>query len=497
MSFAFSQPAVSRSVWVLLCASALVGVELHAKTVKVAQATVPPAMDSPAAVSASTGMSEKEMAVFGGPAMGPTGWLEPALGLSEFQNRPAGLAPELVQRVRAAVQSHPSNQSAQFRSGEFEAARSQASASLYPQVNAEVGPKSSVGPRSALNQIYPQGRRVDAYVSVSQLLFDFGAAFKRLDATSARLEAQKASEKLQQSSLTLRAMNLWMEMIRARRQLALAQGYDRKISELASAVEERTKAGRSPGADALRANSRVADARARIQETKSRLSQMEASFRELYGETPPAHLAMPGEIAITSHSASELKARARTLNADIERQMRMVESARLSSLAANRDLWPKLYLNASTNRVDIYGPDTNPKLVDNIVALSFKLPIYDGGLARSVARESEQREQREAADYETLVRETSRVIDATLGDIEAKMARSHALGQAVQANAQAELDHTEQFRFGRRLLIELLDTERELYLSASQLLDNQVDVEIARFSLAAAVGELLDYFKLN
>ena len=43
--------------------------------------------------------------------------------------------------------------------------------------------------------------------------------------------------------------------------------------------------------------------------------------------------------------------------------------------------------------------------------------------------------------YETLVRETSRVIDATLGDMEAKTERSRALSQAVQANAQAELDH--------------------------------------------------------
>jgi adhesin transport system outer membrane protein len=481
-----SAPWLLASVW----ASVLPAL---AQTDATSQPTVPVAQSSTA--TAGGGMTELEMAAFGGPAMGPKGWLEPAVGLKDFQERLPVLTPEFVQRIRAAVDAHPSNQSASFRSGEADAALGQTASSIYPQVSAEVGPKANVGTRSALNQIYPQGTRVDAMVSVSQLLFDFGAAFNRIDAASSRLEAQKASQRAQRSALTLRAVSTWLEVIRARRQLALAQGFDRKITEIAAAVEARTQAGRSPGADALRANSRVADVRARIQEAQGRLRQMEAVYREVFGETPAELLSLPAAAPLGTFSSEELKERAKTRNAEIERQSQMVNSARQSSQAARGDLWPKLFLNVSTNRVDINGPSTNPKLVDNVVNFSVKFPILDGGLARAVAREGVQREQRERADYDMLVRETSRVIDTTVGDIQAKTARGEALNQAVQANAQAELDHTEQFRFGRRLLIELLDTERELYLSASQLLDNQVDLEIAKYSLSAAAGEILEYFK--
>lgn len=433
-------------------------------------------------------------AAFGRPAMGSDGWLEPALSIDDFLKRDFALSTDFIEMIRSAVDNYPAVASAEFKKGEASAQMDQASAVIFPQVNGSYGPARELATANALNSTYPQGNRLDATLSVSQLLFDFGASFKKIDAAGFRLEAQEAAFKAQRSALTLKAVTVWLELIRARKQLAVTIGFGRKISALATAVEARTKAGRAPEADFLRANSRVADVNARIEEAKGHLGQAEANFREVFGVEPPVNLALPGNITTPNKDPESLTQLALKSNSDLRRQAAIVSAAEKDRNAAKADLWPKLYLNFSSNHIGLGENISGSPLIDNTLNFSFKMPLYDGGYARSISRESDQRLLREKSDYQVLTRETMRMLSSITSDLNAKQARSVALKLAVDANSHAEYDHTEQFRFGRRPLIELLDTERELFLSAIQLLDNYIDSDILSFNLLAITGQILNYF---
>jgi len=61
---------------------------------------------------------------------------------------------------------------------------------------------------------------------------------------------------------------------------------------------------------------------------------------------------------------------------------------------------------------------------------------------------------------------------------------------AVTANTQVVQTYQQQFQIGQRDLLDLLDSENQLFLSQVDLATTQTDAQFARYRVLASVGRL-------
>ena len=114
------------------------------------------------------------------------------------------------QQVRKAVMAHPSLKAGADRWAEAEGARAEVRGALFPQIYAGFGGESTLVERPGVD--VPSDMNTNLYVRVTQLLFDAGALFRKVEAAESRVEAQRLGLQVTAQGLALKALNAYYDV---------------------------------------------------------------------------------------------------------------------------------------------------------------------------------------------------------------------------------------------------------------------------------------------
>ncbi|MDG4869074.1 TolC family protein, partial [Guyparkeria sp. 1SP6A2] len=109
-----------------------------------------------------------------------------------------------------------------------------------------------------------RGSRMDAVVTLSQLLLDFGASGERLRAADLSAEAAFWQSQVSIEEEVLYAINAYLDVARLTTQRQLAEHNLQQHQRIFTDVSLRRDAGAGSRADVLRAQSRLSDAESRL-----------------------------------------------------------------------------------------------------------------------------------------------------------------------------------------------------------------------------------------
>lgn len=385
--------------------------------------------------------------------------------------------------IVAAVQNHPEARLAGEQRATAGFATREALAPYLPQASVSFdGGQRNVG---AVNRPWSQ---VPAYrddsrsvgLTVRQLLYDFGATGRRLDAQRTRESAADARSEARQSDLALRALANWHEVFRARQQRALAEVNLQSRQQTLSFIREREQLGGSSLSDVLRVRARVSDAEAALVATDNRLLAAEASFREIFGAAPPALLDLPiaptVDLALYGDTPALLRA-----NAQLAEAQALSDAAGLDARASAAALLPSLHLQANVTRRDIGG--AGQAATDHAIGLVVQHNFYSGGADTARADQVRQRAVESQLEVDVLRRQLDRALQQAVADVRTADALVAARADAVRVASQAFEAVREQFAFRRGTLLDLLRAQEDLYLAGRDLIDGVIDHAVARYRL--------------
>ncbi len=347
-------------------------------------------------------------------------------------------------------------------------------------------PDLSVG-LSAETRLIDDDTSSDAspFVRVSQLVYDAGAARADQTAARARVLQSRARQIETGAQTTLAAVEAYKRLITSRRLLGLAEDNLRVLRGIADQIAERVQRGAGSSADTLTARSRVADAETRRVDAQARLERAEAAFRRLFAEIPatlPAPVKAPPLPADTGEVLDQ-SPRLRAANA----RLKAAESD-LAAAKARRQ--PAVELGATGRQAASGGADIG-------LDLTLNYSLDTRGERRAAIEAAAARRDAARAERDTLLREVREALAFVRSDQAAGEARVAAAREAVRTNAASVAAARDQFRIGRRSLVDLLDAQRDYVRAEETLILARQERFLTDYAALALTGDILDVFDIT
>ncbi|MBR2513958.1 MAG: TolC family protein [Halomonas sp.] len=406
-------------------------------------------------------------------------------------NTAEGLA-LLKQHLHEALEQQPRIQSQRSRERESILQIDEVRAARRPQVNAGLEYRNDIQRTDSLPD---RGSRVDAVVTLSQLLLDFGASGERLRAANLTADAAFWQTQASIEEEVLYAIRAYLDVTRINTQLALAEHNFIQHQRIFDDVQARRDAGAGARADVLRAKSRLSDARSRQISLEGELARAANVYQEAFFRAPTSLPLTQASALLTSMDIEQLLDESLARNASLRSGLLSSQASDAEAIAESNARWPRLSVAVEGRQFDVNDFSD----ADNDVSLLFNVDYtpYSGGATSSRIAQAEERLLQSEFDQQTLRRELEREVRSAHTDTTTRLAELKAQTATLDSEEQALLAYREQFSIGRSSINDLLDAQRDLFQAAAELVNRRTRWEEANFEKLAVTGQLLDAMEIR
>jgi adhesin transport system outer membrane protein len=417
------------------------------------------------------------------------------LGIIVGPDNPLDTLPEIVELTLA---SHPAFMEKVHERQALDYYTSEAYSSFTPRINArgEYGREWTRDPTTyALgDDDFVNLQRREITVELRQMLFDGGSSFSEYDRRVADADASAYQLQALAEQLASQVADAYMDLLRDNDLLELANQNLGRLQEIEGRIGARSDSGAGNLSDLDQAVARVAAAQSAVINREQALRDSMVRYITLVGYPPvkvlirpettkdglPATLDEAVAYAVENHPSII------ATEADMEATRQQIRNARSLN-------WPRLELLIAKRYGDdldgVEGYDEDFRVMFNL-----NYNLYNGNadqakIRRSLARQQQARELREDATRD--VTEAVRQAWNGFTQIERRLA---ALERHVAATVKARDAYGEQFKIGDRTLLDLLDSDNELFQAQSNLIEARRDYATSIYRLRASMGTLVEHF---
>lgn len=332
--------------------------------------------------------------------------------------------------------------------------------------------------------------RGEAGLTLSQMLYDgFGTrsevARRTATAESSAWRVQGTSEQI-----SLRAIETYLDVLRRQEQLILIQDNLHAHEKTFEQIKLRADSGVGRKADLEQIQARQALSQANVSSAEANLRESIINFRRVVGE-PPVDLVKP-EAAVTLPATADEAVEAGLANHPILNSAKSdIDATIAQTHAAQAALQPRVDLELGAdwnNHLDGVKWKDN----DAYAMLRLRYNLFRGG--SDIARVTETKIQTLEA-IEVSNRTRRQVEESTRlswNALQTAIDRLPKLKEQADATERTRDAYYKQFNIGQRTLLDVLDSENELYTAKSNYVDAQYIELFAHYRLAADMGKLLE-----
>ena len=289
--------------------------------------------------------------------------------------------------------------------------------------------------------------------------------------------------------MALAAAQAYLKVQENRELLALADENLAALKAIATLIAQNEQNGNGTQADLKRVSARVLDAEAIRVDQDYELKLSIEKFRRLAHREPDQLKPAPVHDAALPATAAAAVGESLKRNPRILAGEAAMAAAQAEALSLRQADMPRISLETEASSKSYRGQNTRTELdVRGMLTISYKL--MDGGLAsarreQAGARET-QAEMRLRSDRED-VEADLRQFYLQRGSIKAKTA---GLIEGVSASAKARELYREQFKGGKRSLLELLEVQGSYYTARHNAITNGYDQRRTTYGILKSIGRL-------
>jgi outer membrane protein TolC len=333
-------------------------------------------------------------------------------------------------------------------------------------------------------------RSIDMRAQIAQRLIDMPAVLRwraaGTDADAVHYKADAAADDAAE-----RGANAYLRVLRAEARISAREADSSLATELLDIARLQVRAGIGISLDVTRAESQLADARARLIATRGERDRSVLQLRHELALPDAAPMSIVGTLTPPSSTETmppedEIIRNALQHRADLKAAITQSEAARTSARAAMAERLPSLSLYADHGS---NGKNTDRMLGTYSYGVAVSLPIFDG--LRMESKTSEERaKQREA---EVQAQDTKRLVETEVRTAMISVASAREEVSAAQARlllAEQEVSQArERFRQGVSGNADVITASMTLNSARDLVIDALTKYHMARVALAAAQGQ--------
>lgn len=410
---------------------------------------------------------------------------------------PGGTAMNFAQAVRRTISDNPLVIASIAVTREAKAGIGVARSPMLPalEVNAATGQNVSGNYGTAVQQPYVDltkayGRwAAEGALAGRQLIYDFDATKEQVRRAKFNWKAMNAREVATIEEVTQNVATTYMKVQETRDLLQLAIDNVAAIQEILELLVESQKNGNATLADVARVRGRLVEADALRADQEFGLKIAIDRFKILVQQTPGVLAPFPdltSVIPTDKNRAVELMIKNNPRMMASQEQINAAEADIRSLDGQNK---PRLDAQLDAIGRNYRGYLTNSQ-IETRAMVNFTYKIFDGGknraeLEAAYARlEQEYMRMRDNKDnLELDLRQALWTLDSTRG-------KSLALQEGLADNREARRLYTEQFKGGKRTLLELLEVQSAYFQSSLSVVNNQYEQKRAIVQILRILGLL-------
>lgn len=339
--------------------------------------------------------------------------------------------------------------------------------------------------------------RTESNIEFKQNLFSGGGVVNEVKRNVFLCEAQKLKTQGVAEDLALEITNRYLLVLLHEQLYAFATTNYRVHRSLFSMIKERSDAGISREAELDQADARLALAESNKISAEANLNEARINYAKAVGKWPgklrwphiPTTSELPRSLGQAIEQGMDNHPTVKSSYADVKEAKSQYDVARAS-------YYPRVdfVLSASQNRnLDgLIGPNN-----DRLASIRMNYNLFRGGADEAHVRETAYQVQEAYEVKNKALIDLKESIRLSWNAWMASGLRLKPLKQHVIASRETRGAYQEQFKVGKRTLLDLLDSQNEYYESQIELARGKNDEIYSRYRILNGMGKLLPYLKLK
>ncbi|HAT1910739.1 TPA: TolC family outer membrane protein [Legionella pneumophila] len=372
---------------------------------------------------------------------------------------------------------------------------------LYPSIDVTggFGRQRSVNPTSAAIDDTPSTTLniVESAVELRQRLFAGGGIINEVKRNQYLTEAQKWKTQGIAEDLALEITKNYFAVLLHERLYAYSIENLKAHKAVFKMIKERATAGITRTAEVDQANARLALAEANKISALANLQEVKINYAKTVGKWPenlqvphvPARKSLPNNLARIIEKGLDNHPTVKSSYADIKEAKAQYDVARAA-------YYPEvnLVLNSSKNKNlgGLIGPNDS-----DTVAVRMNYNAFRGGADAARIRETAYQVQEAYETKNRTLLELKETIRLAWNAYVASALRIQPLKQHVTASRKTRTAYQDEFKVGKRTLLDLLDSQNEYYESQIELARAENDEILSRYRILNGMGCLLKHLNLR
>ncbi|HAU1190821.1 TPA: TolC family outer membrane protein [Legionella pneumophila] len=376
-----------------------------------------------------------------------------------------------------------------------------AKGALYPSIDVTggFGRQRSVNPTSAAIDDTPSTTLniVESAVELRQRLFAGGGIINEVKRNQYLTQAQKWKTQGIAEDLALEITKNYFAVLLHERLYAYSIENLKAHKAVFKMIKERATAGITRTAEVDQANARLALAEANKISALADLQEVKINYAKTVGKWPenlqmprvPERNRLPNNLSRIIEKGLDNHPTVKSSYADIKEAKAQYDVARAA-------YYPEvnLVLNSSKNKNlgGLVGPNDS-----DTVAVRMNYNAFRGGADAARIRETAYQVQEAYETKNRTLLELKETIRLAWNAYVASALRIQPLKQHVTASRKTRAAYQDEFKVGKRTLLDLLDSQNEYYESQIELARAENDEVLSRYRILNGMGCLLKYLNLR
>ena len=324
---------------------------------------------------------------------------------------------------------------------------------------------------------------------LSQLLFDGGVTSSTVEARKHYSESKRHEHLKNSEQVALMASQSFMEVIRNRGLVTLCERNIAEHEHIVELTRVRLTSGGGSRADVSQAEAALEEARSRLVQARQGLADAEADYVAVFG-VAPGPLAMPERLtqAVPVGLPEAVAQALRSDNALKAAELGLKQKGQ-EVQAAQGVFMPRVSLELAAGRSDNTGGYTQ-SYNDLSAMLNMNLNLFNGGTDQENLRQARHEESKARQDVERVRRQVVEDAETAYNFYKTTWELIPILKESVDRNAEVVTGYADQFRMGRRTLLDLVSAQKALFNSQQIYLNGQVAHTFSHYRLLAPLSAL-------
>ncbi|MFT6124819.1 MAG: adhesin transport system outer membrane protein, partial [Shewanella sp.] len=303
--------------------------------------------------------------------------------------------------------------------------------------------------------------------------------------------------------LALEVSQVYVALIESKKLVELSEKNLASHQKIYDQIKSRTDSGFGSSADLSQINGRLASAQSNLIAANNNYLDKNVTFYRVIAQRPDNLVIPYPDSSLLPENKNEGLITALKNNSVIKAAASDINAAHHQYKSAKSTYYPKVALEINANFDDnLDGIDNdafgaNGESNEVLAMVRFSYNIFSGGKDKAYAKETAYMVNQAKDLNRSAHRQVEEGFMLSWNAFEQLNLQKKYIKMHVIAAKETQLDYQQQFRIGQRSLLDLLDTENELYQSRIDFLNAEMAEIIARYRILHSMGLLLDSLRVT